>query len=368
MKNLKQELVRDSRYQVGLDHCLKKPSILVAPTNYCNFSCQYCSTSQANNSKVDMEFNLVTSIIDQAVDNAWGVSFGQTFEPFLHPEIDKIIAYVNDKGRRFSSATNALAIKQNVYDQPMNLLISLSVTKDDYAYRRTQYSFERYRKKLHSFLTYRIKNRIQGTLSLQIADYTIFNGNLNYNKEISDIDGIYKKCINTVNWLGLELAEDRSHWKQYIANRKPLQLFQHEGCVVQVQPTKIMPNSYDAFIKLDLPQEARGYCDSCYTMMSIQADGSVAFCCCDPSASAIAGHINADTNLKEFWMGEEMSKIREHFKKYAPLHSYCTQCLANVSENTKPLLTIRYPKIVAEILRDFGVKSDLPWFKFPKEI
>ena len=365
MEDLKQKLVRDERYQAGLDQCLKKPSILLAPTNYCNFNCSYCSTKHIKSQKINMEFNLVTSIVDQAVDNAWGLSFGQTYEPFLHPEIDKIIAYVNDLGRRFSSATNALAIRDNVYDMPMDLLISLSVTKDDYVYRGTQYSFEKYKEKLHSFLTHRINNEVPGVLSLQIADYTIFDGDLSYNKHVRDINGIYKKTISTANWLGLELVGDVSHWKHDMVNRKPFKLFQREGCVIQVQPTKIMPNSYDAFITLESPQEARGYCDSCYTMMSIQADGAVAYCCCDPSANAIAGHINASTNLKEFWLGDEMSNIREHFKNNAPLHFYCTQCLANVSENTKPLLTTKAPEVVADILHSFGVESDLPWFTFP---
>jgi len=312
-----------------------------------------------------MDLNLVKSIVDQAVDNAWEMSFGQTFEPFLHPEIDKIVDFTNSKGRRFCSATNALAIKQNVYDQPMDLLISLSVTKDDYAHRRTHLPFERYKQKLHSFLTHRMKNGVQGTLSLQISDYTIFCGDLKYNKKIYDIDGIYNKSISTANWLGAELTKDTSHWKEEIAYRKPLTLFQHGGCVVQVQPTKIMPNSYDAFRELPIPQEPKGYCDSCYTMMSIQADGSVALCCCDPSANAIAGRIEANSNLKKFWRGEEMTKIRDHFKEHTPIHSYCTQCLGDVSENIKPLLTVKTPRVVADILHDLGVESDLPWFKFP---
>jgi len=202
MENLKLKLIHDVRYQAGLNQCLEKPSILIAPTNYCNLSCSYCSTSHIKNSPINMDLNLVKSIVDQAVDNAWEMSFGQTFEPFLHPEIDKIVDFTNSKGRRFCSATNALAIKQNVYDQPMDLLISLSVTKDDYAHRRTHLPFERYKQKLHSFLTHRMKNGVQGTLSLQISDYTIFCGDLKYNKKIYDIDGIYNKSISTANWLG----------------------------------------------------------------------------------------------------------------------------------------------------------------------
>ncbi|QGY41069.1 hypothetical protein GM415_13345 [Pseudodesulfovibrio cashew] len=365
MENLKRKLIADDRYKEGLNGCLEVPQILLAPTNYCNLACSYCSTKNIRPSKVNMDLGLAKSIISQTLDNGWPLSFGQTYEPFLHPDIVEIIRFVMDRGGRFISATNGMAIGKGAYDLPMNLLLSFSADEDDYVYRNTAVAYDRYRAKLHAFLSHRIAHTVPGRISLQIADYSLFSGDMEYSKEIKDVDGILRKSLATAAWLGLDPDQDMAEWAGLIARRAPLPLFEDGETVIQVQPTKIMPNSYDAFVDMDVPAAARGYCDSCYTMMSIQADGKVAYCCCDPSANAIAGILDADTDLKEFWLGEEMNRVRRGFDDFAPIHSFCTQCLDNVSEHVKPLLTVRKLKVVAAILRDHGVREDLPWFKFP---
>lgn len=366
MQRLKEKLISSNRYKDALRKCLEKPAVLLAPTNYCNLSCSYCSTKDIKNPKVNMPLPLVKNIVEQTVDNGWSLFFGQTYEPFLHPNIVEIISFVHEKGIIFNSATNAMAIGKELYDLPMSLLVSYSANEEDYKYRGTAVSFERYQRKLHDFFSHRIKNGTPGIISLQIADYSIFNGDLGYDKSITDIDGIIDKTITLSRNLGLAVCPDKDHWRGLVAQRRPLELFRDNETVIQVQPTKILPNSYDAFMQMDTPSEAMGYCDSCYTMMSIQADGKVGLCCCDPSAKAIAGILDEQTNLKDFWMGKEMTTVRKGFEHFAPIHPFCTQCLSKVTENIKPLLTTKRPSVVASILRDYGVETDLPWFKFPE--
>jgi len=361
--NLKHRLINDERYKAGMEACLDRPQILIAPTNYCNFACDYCSTKDVKNTKVNMDLELLKSIVSQAVANGWPISFGQTFEPFLHPKIADIIKFVDQQGVRFQSGSNGMPLREAVYSLPMNLVLSFSATEEDYDYRNSAISYEKYLSKLYSFLLYRIENNVPGVISVQIADYSIFDGDIAYDKKMVDISGIMEKSQKIGRALGLDVDYDEDDWKKKVVNRTPLPLFKNGDTVIQVQPTKIVPNSFDAFVDLNAPQEPRGYCDSCYTMMSIQADGQVAYCCCDPSANAIAGTIDATTNLKDFWLGEEMNAVRNGFKEFAPIHSFCTQCLVNVTENTKPLLTTKRPAIVADILREYGVKEDLPWFQ-----
>lgn len=367
MENLKHILVSDERYKAGIEKCLERPRILIAPTNYCNLACDYCSTKDIRNKKVNMDMELLKSIVNQCIEEEWPISFGQTYEPFLHPQIAEIITFVTEKGARFTTATNGMAVRENVYDLPMNMLLSFSATEEDYGYRNSGISYEKYLAKLYGFIKHRIKHNVVGTISIQVADYTIFDGDLSYNKEMADISGIAEKSLSIGRALGLDVEHDEDDWRERIIYRKPLPLHVDGETIIQVQPTKILPNSYDAFVDVAAPTEAKGYCDSCYTMMSIQADGQVAYCCCDPSANAIAGTIDADTDIKEYWLGEEMQAVRKGFDEFAPIHSFCTECLANVTENIKPLLTAVRPAIVTEILRDNGVKDDLPWYKFPVE-
>jgi len=69
--------------------------------------------------------------------------------------------------------------------------------------------------------------------------------------------------------------------------------------------------------------------------------------------------------LKGFWLGEEMTHVRDCFHKFEPAHDFCTKCLFNVSENIKPLLAVKNSTLVSEILHDHDVTHDLPWFQFP---
>ena len=368
MEKLKQLLINDERYREGLRKCLDNPQILVAPTNYCNMACDYCSTKNIRNAKVNMEFDLFKSIVSQCVDMGWSLSFGQTYEPFLHPRIQDMVEFVKQKGRMFMAATNGIAIRPEAYGLPMTLLMSFSATEEDYRHRNCAVPYEKYREKLYTFIRHRIEHDSEGMISIQIADYSIFDGDPTYDKAMKNISAIIEKTLETARGLDVEIDYNQEEWEQKIAVCTPLPLYVNGKIRIQIQPTKIVPNSFDAFMKVEMQPVSKGYCDSCYTMMSIQADGQVAYCCCDPSANAIAGTISADTDIKSFWLGEEMQQVRDSFNAFAPIHSFCTSCLTNVTENIKPLLTVKDPALVAEILREHGVTEDLPWFKFPAGI
>ena len=365
MRQLKASLIRDPRYSEGLARCRETPQVLVALTNTCNLACAYCSTRLIRRPARSMDPALAAHIIDQTLANGWELRFGQTYEPFLHPGIAAIVRRVNDAGRVFSAATNGLAIPAAVRDLPMDLLVSYSATEEDYALRGSKRPFAAYQDTILTFLRHRLEHAVPGRIAVQIADYGIFAGGLAYDKAITDTAGIFDKAVRLSRRLGLVPPADRAASQDRIADRTPLVLWEEGPSRLEIQPTKIMPNAYDAFVRLPEPEAPRGYCDSCHTTMSIQADGAVAFCCCDPTARAVAGHLTPNRDLRDFWLGREMTAVREAFAAFTPLHAFCTQCLTPVSEHIKPLLTVANPGLVATILRDHGVGDDLPWFRFP---
>ncbi|MYL82248.1 hypothetical protein GTA51_03735 [Desulfovibrio aerotolerans] len=368
MDNIKKILVQDERYRERIETCLKSPSVFIAPTNYCNFSCLYCSTKNTQKSKINIDLDFAKTIVDQCIENNWDFSFGQTYEPFLHPKISRLIRYVHENGKVFSSATNAMKIPADVFDLPMNLIISYSADESDYRFRQSSLAYDLYQNKIVQFVRHRIANTIPGLITLQIADYSIFKGVFAYDKRIYEVGQIYQKSQKLLRQLGLAGSVDDSEWRNNISQRRALVLFESQCTKIQVEPTKIMPNTYEAFASMPLSYENRGYCDSCFTTMSIQADGEVAFCCCDPTAQVVAGAIDLKSNLRDFWLGREMSEIRNSFRMFAPKHSFCAQCLSNVSENIKPLLTVKDPALVAAILASHGIVDDLPWCSFPKPL
>lgn len=344
MNNLKTKLVNDKRYKEAIEDAMNRPHVFIAPTNYCNLSCFYCSTKNIRNKKVNICLDLIKNIVDQCIENQWSFSFGQTYEPFLHPNITKIITYVHDNGGPFCSATNALAIPRDAYDLPMDLLISYSADEHDFKFRNTKLGYDIYQKRILDFVRYRINNDVPGIISLQIADYSIFNGDLTYGKDIQEVEQIFAKSRKVMKQLLIDRNVDNLNWRQKISQRKPLKLYVSGDTHIQVIPTKITPNSYDAFTELPDIDEHKGYCDSCFTMMSIQANGDVAICCCDPSAKVIAGTISPDTDIKKFWYGKEMSDVRNCFINFRPKHSFCVQCLHNVSEKLSLCLLLEIPE------------------------
>lgn len=363
---MKRLLVQDKRYRERAEECLKKPSVFIATTNYCNFSCLYCATKSTQKRKININLDFAKNIIDQCVENNWDFSFGQTYEPFLHSQISHLIQYVHERGKVFSSATNATRIPEDVFGLPMNLIISYSADASDYRLRQSPIAYDLYKNKISKFVRYRIANNIPGLITLQIADYSIFNGAFVYDKRINEVEQIYQKAQSLLRQLGLAGSVDDSEWRRNIGQRRALVLFESRCTKIQVEPTKIMPNTYEAFAGMPVSCENRGYCDSCFTTMSLQANGDVAFCCCDPTAQVVAGTLNLKSNLRDFWLGRELSEIRSSFRMFTPKHSFCAQCLSNVSENIKPLLTVKDPALVAEILASHGIVDDLPWFSFPK--
>jgi len=166
--------------------------------------------------------------------------------------------------------------------------------------------------------------------------------------------------------LGLDFTQDYSECASLIKKRTPVPLYSDETVQINVISTKIMPNTFETVFGEDITPAQNGYCASCYTMISIQADGGVAFCCCDPTAKVIADYYDGTESLRKIWFGENMENIRKAFSCFNPLHNFCRKCLFNVSEHIKPLLTVSNPKVVQEILTEKGINDNLPWFTFPK--
>jgi len=367
MDNIKAQLVTDARYREALEGVKQNPNVLIALTNNCNFKCQYCSTRNEKKENKHISLNLLKKIIDDCRAEGWRYSFGQTYEPFLHPQVKEIISYVNDTGAIFTSATNGSLLGEIFYNLSLNLLISMSATKEDYAFRGGKTKFESYKKTISDFVKYRVNNKIRGKLTFQIADYSFLNSQYaGYDKEIVEVEQIYSKINILAEMFGLDLVHDYDECCALIKKRIPVSLYSDEIIQVNIVSTKIMPNTFETLFGEDITPAQSGYCDSCYSMMSIQADGGIAFCCCDPTAKVIADYYDGTETLRSIWFGEKMENIREAFSCFNPIHKFCRKCLFNVSEHIKPILTVHKPQIVQEILEEKGINENLPWFTFPK--
>lgn len=370
-ERLKTELVKDPRYVARLEAAKQRPAVLVALTNYCNFSCKYCSTSlEVKKNRLNMDMDLFVSIVDQCAQAGIVPFFGQTYEPFAHPKIVEMIHYATSVGLHFNAATNGSLLRPKLNDIPMSLVISLSENSVDYAYRGSALPFDAYIAKIIQFTKHRIAADVPGALRFQFADYHILEQpSAGYDKKIMSGALIAKKMRQFATALGQELPLTEEQLLDAVMLRQDIPLFRGLTCSVSLLSTKIAPNTYEAFAAAPahIPLSPQGYCDSCYLMASLQADGGLAYCCCDPTAKTVVHHLKADEKLLDIWLGEKMEAVRRGFQQFAPTAPFCRKCLYHVTEHVKPNLTVSDQVLVATILREKGIHASLPWFEFPAQ-
>jgi len=367
---IKQQLVNHPSYVQALEESKQRPRVGIALTQMCNFGCSYCATSRKTSKPKSMDLHLLKSILEDC--KAWGVEpgFGQTYEVFLHPQIDEVIKTVNSYGWRFKTATNGSVLTRKVYDLPMDLDISINENAAEFEFRDAGMDFDRYLERLIEFLRYRMEHRIPGKMKFQTADYTLLEKGYNgYDQEIHSVEHIKQVMRSFTEMLGCEIGLSDAELTEYVEHGKHIVIFDQGECQLYFYSHKIMPGTYEMlFGGLDeLPAADEGYCDSAYTMVSVQADGGLAYCCSDPSAKTVFHYLTPDESLREVWFSDEFEEVRQAFRNRKPKNSFCNQCLYNVSENTKPLLSKLKPKLVGRILNELGVEADLNWYQFPKE-
>ena len=80
----------------------------VEPANVCNLSCPLCLTASENDSrpKAFLPYNTFKKFIDHAGDYLLLIILWNWGEPFLNPDIFKIISYAKSKGILIHSSTN----------------------------------------------------------------------------------------------------------------------------------------------------------------------------------------------------------------------------------------------------------------------
>jgi MoaA/NifB/PqqE/SkfB family radical SAM enzyme len=359
---LKARLIRHPDYVKGLQALVERPAIQVALTAHCNFNCVYCTTRFLHGKPVNMAMPLFGRILENCRE--WGIApwFGQTYEPFLHPKIVEIISRVNAAGFRFTSSTNGSCLSSRVYDLPMNLVISISENEAEYRFRGSRVPFERYCRNLRAFVEHRIRYRIPGQLTFQFADYHMLEtGDTTYDKCIRSGIALSEKMIRFRASLGIDGEDSIEKLLPCVERRESIPVFDDGLVTIRFVATRITPGITD---NPEAYPEKQGYCDSCFHILSIQADGGIAYCCCDPQANTVFHRMTPDDHLKSIWTGGTIERIRQRFVEMNPVNPYCYSCLLPVSEHIKPLLTCFRKDIVAGILNEYGVTDDLPWFKF----
>ena len=269
----------------------------------CNMRCPMCYTiTEEFQKKVKrqfMSFELFKKIIDECVKyNVFSIRISLRGEPFIHPEVIKMISYAHNKGiKEISSLTNALALTPELFGQALQagltwLTVSIDGVNEVYEKIRIPAKFKD------------IVNKIKKYKEIKNKHRTI--------KPVIKIQSVWPAVKDNVQ-------EYYDTFHSYVDNIASNPLIDYLGKDKEIE------------------YEANFDCPVLYQRLAIGSDGSVLLCSNDEMNEHVIGNVNKDS-LYDIWHGDKMQKIRDLHKQHIGYKEnlICRKCyLPRKTQKTK---------------------------------
>lgn len=284
-------------------------SLTIDPCNMCNFSCQFCPTSdkellnKVGRKSGVMSKELFFKIIDDSTHfkkRFKKIFFHKDGEPLLNKDLPEMIKYAKEKNvaEEYWITTNGSMLNEELslklIDSGLDLIrISVeavsnvgykSISKIDFDYN-----------KLIKNVEFLYKNRNKCRIYAKILDWGLD-------------DKEKEKFINDFKDITTEVSIDNLSGWTY-SELKDFTLGQ--------QPEKSSDN--EELINKEV-------CPYPFYNMVINYDGTVSMCCCDWSHNTIVGDATIE-NLYDIWKGEKIFEFRKmHLEKQRHQNLACKTC------------------------------------------
>ncbi len=287
--------------------------LFVEATNNCNSSCRFCPRLQGNRKLGYLDFNLYKKLIDESVKygKRGVIGLAKDGEPLLHPKIDELIKYANDKkaAHIIQITTNASLLNEGMSKKILNsglddLRISIdAVNPDTYKKLKGHDYLEKVEKNVNDFLKLRNENKL-------------------------------KKPFVRVKFLKLE--ENHNEEKEFIIKWKNKADWVETSCFFKWGDIE------DLDLKSNHKDNKRYVCNYPWYWMTIDYQGNVSPCCLDYNSSLIMGNVNNNT-IEEIWNNGAFKKFRRaHLNLDFKDYPICRECTGwQVDANIGNLLKLR---------------------------
>lgn len=291
-------------------------ALSVEPTTACNLGCPECPSGlkQFTRPTGNLKEGLLDRLLDEIGKDLIYLTFYFQGEPFIHPDMNALIAKAGERGIFTATSTNAHFINEKsaeaIVKSGLNrLIISIDGT--------TQEVYESYRKKGQ------LKKVLEGTKMV-----------LKKRRELrSNFPRVYfqflvvkpnEHQIEDVKKLGKELGVDGVHFKT-------AQVYDYEN------GNPLIP-SIDKYARYEERPDGKWGIknlldDQCWKMWHsavVTWDGRVVPCCFDKDATHQMGQIGEEA-FAEIWRGEAYSNFRSALLRSRSEIEICKNC----SEGTK---------------------------------
>ena len=290
-------------------------SFSIEPTNKCNLKCLECPTGNGTSKRKTgyIDIDLYKKIIDEIRDYAIYQMLYFQGEPFLNPDIFKLIKYADDNKIITSTSTNGhfLNTENNeriVHSGLKKLIISVDGT--------TQETYEKYRVggNLETVLTgiknlIFIKEKFKSKYPVIIIQFLVLKHNEHQLKEIKELFKIYGELKIELKSAQIENFNINSH---------------------------LLPSvqKYSRYFKINsgfkIKNKLKNRCFRIWSIMVIAWDGIVIPCCFDKTLNFKIGDLNRKTILN-LWKSPEFMLHRRNILKNRKKISICRNCTEGLS-------------------------------------
>ncbi len=302
--------------RLRLEQPLGKPIIrTIEPTNACMMNCVMCPRKFMKRKVEFMNLEFFESIIDQAKWNK-GLDFSQFGDPLMHPQLDKMIEYCENKNIKTIIAINPnLLTEKNIIKILKAGISSIGISIDglndeQYKFYRGQNAdYELAKKNVKSLL--KIKKQMKSVVEIHISG--ILNNVLkgNFDK--------FKKIWNEVG----------------VKNVQPVGYKAFDGSIKEI------------FKYGKIHKKFKYHCSEPWVGVSVVASGKVVPCCYDYDEKCILGDLKKQT-LLEVWYGEPMRRLRKEFIEKNVKNILCVNCMNRQEINLGSIIFSKIRKRIWE--------------------
>jgi radical SAM protein with 4Fe4S-binding SPASM domain len=269
-------------YYPRLHHISSFPDhVDIEISSACNMKCPMCYTItdefKERVGRLFMPLELFKKIIDECAEyNVFSIRISLRGEPFIHPDVIKMIAYAHQKGiKEISSLTNGLALTPELFKEAMEAgLTWLTISVDGIG---------------ETYESIRIP-----------AKFNDIVGKIKKYKEIKN----EKKSIQPVIKVQSIWPAIKDNAQKYYDTFSPF-------------ADSIATNPLIDYLGKDkeIEYESNFDCPVLYQRMVIGSNGLVLLCSNDELGEYILGDANKES-LYDIWHGDKIQKVRELHKKH----------------------------------------------------
>lgn len=271
------------------------PHLLIEPTSVCNLRCVMCFQVDASfSSKKEymgmMDWDLFTSVVDQAVDNECNaITLASRGEPTLHKKLGSMLNYIHDKKIYESKLnTNATRLTPDLCHEILSADINSVVFSVDAS---TKDSYERI--------------RVRGKFEKVLANVQMFN-------EIRARDYPSSKTTTRISGVAVEGTQNPKEMEMFWSN------YVDQVAIVQETPR------WDSYNNPSYPSEE--VCSVLYQRMYVWYDGTCNPCDFDYKSELAVGNAK-ETPLSDLWLGKRYQDLRKnHETKQRHCVIPCDRC------------------------------------------